>query len=59
MAVELYSSLELIQMFGSRTTERRCSCCSKFTLYAVRYPDSRGTALLCSVCDVEMDKKAA
>lgn len=53
----IYSAFELIQQYGERVTDRRCTCCNQFTLYAIRYPDSRGTALLCSLCDVEHDKR--
>jgi hypothetical protein len=54
---ELLSAFELIRQCGTRTVESKCGCRGKFTLYAVRYPDSRGTALLCSICDVELDKR--
>jgi hypothetical protein len=52
---EVYSTFELIREFGSRSTEKSCSCCKQYTLYAIRYPDGRGTAYLCAMCDVEHD----
>ncbi len=57
--VEVFSSFELIREFGTRVTDRRCGCCTGYTLYAIRYPDARATALLCSLCDVETDKRTA
>lgn len=52
----LYSTMELIREYGQHIgAERPCGRCGKFNLYAIRYPDERGTVLLCSRCDVEID----
>ena len=49
----LASLLDLIREYGRHIgTERRCSCCDKYTLYALHYPDGTA-ALVCSRCDVE------
>lgn len=51
------SAFDLIREYGTRTTERLCGCCGGVSLYAIRYPDSRGTVYLCTLCDVERDKR--
>ena len=49
-----YSAAALIREFGTHIgSDRRCSCCGKFSLYMIRYLDDRGTVLLCSICDRE------
>ena len=52
----VYTAFELIRDYGDRTNDK-CSCCGGFTLYAIRYPDNRGTVLLCSLCDVERTRQ--
>lgn len=54
----LWSAFELIREYGTRTTEKACTCCGKFTLYAISYPEGDTVVLLCSMCDVERDKWA-
>jgi hypothetical protein len=59
MGDRYYSSFELIRDYGTRVTDRQCSCCGQFLLYVIRYPDHPNAVFLCSLCDVESDKRAA
>ena len=47
------TAAEMIHEYGQRCSTVRCDCCDRFSLWAIRYPDSRGTLLLCSWCDVD------
>lgn len=47
------SALELLNDYGDAYAAKPCGCCGKRTLYEVKYPDSRGSVLLCARCDVD------
>ena len=51
--IRIPTMLELIHEYGQRSSTVRYTCCDHFSVFAIRYPDDRGTVLVCSWCDFD------